>query len=157
MSACRSGPLTVNFLVIWVFWLFSRYVFSPVCPLLSSPAISEHLYLTSHPGRCTPWLCVWSVCDYVGQFVSNNKSLTYSGVNRKRRKSRTAFTNQQLFELERRFVRQKYISAVDRDHIASTVGITTAQVTLCTHTSSPACTLFRDFKLSKFAKIAYRE
>jgi len=47
---------------------------------------------------------------------------------RKRRKSRTAFTNQQLFELERRFVRQKYVSPADRDHIARTVGMTSAQV-----------------------------
>jgi len=50
------------------------------------------------------------------------------GLKLKRRKSRTAFTNQQIFELERRFVRQKYISPADRDHIATTVGITAAQV-----------------------------
>ena len=61
----------------------------------------------------------------VGLFLSK---FTCRDGNRKRRKSRTAFTSQQLSELERRFVRQKYISTADRDHIASTVGITSAQV-----------------------------
>ena len=50
------------------------------------------------------------------------------GLNVKRRKSRTAFTNQQIFELERRFIRQKYVSPSDRDHIARTVGMSSAQV-----------------------------
>ena len=47
---------------------------------------------------------------------------------RKRRKARTCFTNQQIFELERRFVYQKYLSPADRDEIAHSLGISGAQV-----------------------------
>ncbi|KAF7219766.1 transcription factor LBX1a [Nothobranchius furzeri] len=47
---------------------------------------------------------------------------------KKRRKSRTAFTNQQIFELEKRFLYQKYLSPADRDQIAQQLGLTNAQV-----------------------------
>ncbi|XP_077992557.1 transcription factor LBX2-like isoform X2 [Glandiceps talaboti] len=47
---------------------------------------------------------------------------------RRKRKSRTAFSNHQLFELERRFMYQKYLSPGDRDEIASTLGLTSSQV-----------------------------
>lgn len=47
---------------------------------------------------------------------------------KKRRKSRTAFTNRQLFELEHRFRRQKYLLPVDRDSLALDLGLTNAQV-----------------------------
>merc|ERR1712111_106817 len=36
-------------------------------------------------------------------------------VAKKKRKSRTAFTNHQIFELEKRFLYQKYLSPADRD------------------------------------------
>ncbi|XP_069030777.1 transcription factor LBX1a [Embiotoca jacksoni] len=47
---------------------------------------------------------------------------------KKRRKSRTAFTNHQIFELEKRFLYQKYLSPADRDQIAQQLGLTNAQV-----------------------------
>ncbi|XP_070540885.1 transcription factor LBX2-like isoform X2 [Ptychodera flava] len=47
---------------------------------------------------------------------------------RRKRKSRTAFSNHQLFELERRFLYQKYLSPGDRDEIASSLGLTSSQV-----------------------------
>ncbi|XP_023246270.1 homeobox protein Hox-A10-like [Copidosoma floridanum] len=47
---------------------------------------------------------------------------------KKKRKSRTAFTNQQIFELEKRFLYQKYLSPADRDEIASQLGLSNAQV-----------------------------
>ncbi|EFX86612.1 hypothetical protein DAPPUDRAFT_44455, partial [Daphnia pulex] len=47
---------------------------------------------------------------------------------KKKRKSRTAFTNHQIFELEKRFLYQKYLSPADRDEIALTLGLTNAQV-----------------------------
>lgn len=47
---------------------------------------------------------------------------------KKRRKSRTAFTNQQIYELEKRFLYQKYLTPADRDEIAQTLGLTNAQV-----------------------------
>lgn len=47
---------------------------------------------------------------------------------RKKRKSRTAFSNHQIFELERRFLYQKYLTPADRDELSSTLGLTNAQV-----------------------------
>ncbi|KAG7329265.1 hypothetical protein KOW79_007439 [Hemibagrus wyckioides] len=49
-------------------------------------------------------------------------------VSKKRRKSRTAFTNHQIYELEKRFLYQKYLSPADRDQIAQQLGLTNAQV-----------------------------
>ncbi|TRY92312.1 hypothetical protein DNTS_029275 [Danionella cerebrum] len=46
----------------------------------------------------------------------------------KRRKSRTAFSNQQLYELEKRFLHQKYLSPADRDQIAHQLALSNAQV-----------------------------
>ncbi|RWS16174.1 transcription factor LBX1-like protein, partial [Dinothrombium tinctorium] len=47
---------------------------------------------------------------------------------KKKRKSRTAFTNTQIFELEKRFLYQKYLSPADRDELASALGLSNAQV-----------------------------
>lgn len=47
---------------------------------------------------------------------------------KKRRKSRTAFTNHQIYELEKRFLYQKYLSPADRDQMAQQLGLTNAQV-----------------------------
>ncbi|XP_051560631.1 transcription factor LBX1b [Myxocyprinus asiaticus] len=47
---------------------------------------------------------------------------------KKRRKSRTAFTNHQLYELEKRFLHQKYLSPANRDQIAHQLALTNAQV-----------------------------
>lgn len=55
----------------------------------------------------------------------NNRRTTNS---KKKRKSRTAFTNNQIFELEKRFLYQKYLSPADRDEIALSLGLSNAQV-----------------------------
>ncbi|OXB54115.1 UNVERIFIED_CONTAM: hypothetical protein H355_009694 [Colinus virginianus] len=55
-------------------------------------------------------------------------ALAQRPASKKRRKSRTAFSNQQLFELERRFVRQKYLSPADRDQLAQRLALSSAQV-----------------------------
>ena len=47
---------------------------------------------------------------------------------KKRRKSRTAFTNQQIYQLEKRFLYQKYLTPADRDELASGLDLSTAQV-----------------------------
>ncbi|XP_041960543.1 transcription factor LBX1b-like [Alosa alosa] len=47
---------------------------------------------------------------------------------KKRRKSRTAFTTNQIYALEKRFLFQKYLSPADRDQIAHQLGLTNAQV-----------------------------
>ncbi|XP_055452288.1 transcription factor LBX2 [Psammomys obesus] len=50
-----------------------------------------------------------------------------AGVQR-RRKSRTAFTAQQVLELERRFGFQKYLAPSERDGLAARLGLANAQV-----------------------------
>jgi len=104
--------------------------------IINSHCISYGHIVIMH-SRCDFWLeifyctdsldCIGPLCVHtcVGPLIRKS---AYGEVSRKRRKSRTAFTNQQLSELERRFVRQKYISPADRDHIARTVGMTSAQV-----------------------------
>ncbi|XP_005992571.1 homeobox protein Nkx-2.5 [Latimeria chalumnae] len=47
---------------------------------------------------------------------------------RKRRKPRVLFSQAQVFELERRFKQQKYLSAPERDHLASILKLTSTQV-----------------------------
>ena len=55
------------------------------------------------------------------------KQISNNSLKRKR-KNRTAFTANQIFELEKRFSNQKYLSPHDRDRIAYELQLTTAQV-----------------------------
>ncbi|KAJ8941766.1 hypothetical protein NQ318_006423 [Aromia moschata] len=83
-------------------------------------------------------ICGYSTgtCLFRGQYafekiedVLHNLSLLNANQSpKKKRKSRTSFTNLQLFELEKRFLYQKYVSPAVRDEIAATLGITNAQV-----------------------------
>ena len=64
-------------------------------------------------------------------FVTENSHLNLFATRpqpKKKRKSRTAFTNHQIFELEKRFLYQKYLSPADRDEIAAALGLSNAQV-----------------------------
>ena len=45
-----------------------------------------------------------------------------------RRKRRILFSQAQIYELERRFRQQKYLSAPEREHLASFIGLTPTQV-----------------------------
>lgn len=45
-----------------------------------------------------------------------------------RRKRRILFTQAQIYELERRFHRQRYLSATEREHLATSVGLSPTQV-----------------------------
>ncbi|XP_012686839.2 homeobox protein Nkx-2.5 [Clupea harengus] len=47
---------------------------------------------------------------------------------RKRRKPRVLFSQAQVYELERRFKQQKYLSAPERDHLANVLKLTPTQV-----------------------------
>jgi len=59
--------------------------------------------------------------------LSSSSSAAVSAA-KKRRKSRTAFTNKQIYELEKRFLYQKYLTPADRDEIAQTLSLSNAQV-----------------------------
>ncbi|XP_054917575.1 uncharacterized protein [Dermacentor andersoni] len=47
---------------------------------------------------------------------------------RKRKKPRVLFSQSQVYELERRFKQQKYLSAPERDHLANALKLTSTQV-----------------------------
>jgi len=51
-----------------------------------------------------------------------------------RRKRRILFTQTQIYELERHFRRQRYLSAPEREHLASVVGLSPTQVYVGLHT-----------------------
>ena len=61
-------------------------------------------------------------------FFTDKLQLRKEVCNKKKRKSRTAFTNHQIFELEKRFLYQKYLSPADRDEISPTLGLSGGQV-----------------------------
>ena len=65
---------------------------------------------------------------YILELDPSQLSFSSKQNSKKKRKSRTAFTNHQIFELEKRFLYQKYLSPADRDEIASHLGLTNAQV-----------------------------
>ena len=56
---------------------------------------------------------------------SNNNGGSSVG---KKRKRRVLFSKQQTFELERRFRQQRYLSAPEREHLASLIRLTSTQV-----------------------------
>ncbi|KAL8621311.1 hypothetical protein ACOMHN_008135 [Nucella lapillus] len=47
---------------------------------------------------------------------------------REKRKARVLFTQAQVYELERRFKQQRYLSAPERDHMATMLQLTSTQV-----------------------------
>uniref|UniRef100_A0A0A9YBW1 Homeobox protein Nkx-2.2a n=1 Tax=Lygus hesperus TaxID=30085 RepID=A0A0A9YBW1_LYGHE len=51
-----------------------------------------------------------------------------SGPGHKKRKRRVLFSKQQTYELERRFRQQRYLSAPEREHLASIIHLTPTQV-----------------------------
>ena len=59
--------------------------------------------------------------------TASTNSLSANALKRKR-KNRTAFTANQIFELEKRFANQRYLSPHDRDRIAAELNLSTAQV-----------------------------
>ena len=65
---------------------------------------------------------------FLAELDPSQLSFSSKQSSKKKRKSRTAFTNHQIFELEKRFLYQKYLSPADRDEIASHLGLTNAQV-----------------------------
>ncbi|CAH8513786.1 unnamed protein product [Heterobilharzia americana] len=68
--------------------------------------------------------------DISDEFHEQSSIQFYNKVSqtRKRRKTRTTFSNSQLNELENNFNRQKYLTPSDRDRIAKHLGLTNTQV-----------------------------
>jgi len=84
-------------------------------------------WLDSHRIVSRSLLISWSL--FVSEGSGSHLNLFNSRQQaKKKRKSRTAFTNHQIFELEKRFLYQKYLSPADRDEIAANLGLSNAQV-----------------------------
>ena len=60
--------------------------------------------------------------------VTSSINSSSNNNNKRKRKNRTAFTANQIFELEKRFSNQRYLSPHDRDRIAYELSLSTAQV-----------------------------
>lgn len=61
-----------------------------------------------------------------GGFDQNRYAMPFSLA--QRRKRRILFTQAQIYELERRFKQQKYLSAPEREHLANLIGLSPTQV-----------------------------
>ncbi|KAG5672446.1 hypothetical protein PVAND_002574 [Polypedilum vanderplanki] len=59
---------------------------------------------------------------------ASDSQTTSQNSSEKKRKRRVLFTKSQTFELERRFRQQRYLSAPEREHLASLIGLTPTQV-----------------------------
>jgi hypothetical protein len=62
-----------------------------------------------------------------GQQESGSQAPSQPG-NSKKRKRRVLFSKAQTYELERRFRQQRYLSAPEREHLASIIRLTPTQV-----------------------------
>uniref|UniRef100_A0A8C0ASZ2 Homeobox domain-containing protein n=1 Tax=Buteo japonicus TaxID=224669 RepID=A0A8C0ASZ2_9AVES len=60
--------------------------------------------------------------------LTGNRTGLGSHFQRQRRKPRVLFSQTQVFELERRFKQQKYLSAPEREHLANVLKLTSTQV-----------------------------
>lgn len=91
-------------------------------------------------GLCGQYVCKFENCysffsvpggkdDDGGSIKSGLGSLSgSSGLSKKQRKARTAFTDHQLQTLEKSFERQKYLSVQDRMELANKLGLSDTQV-----------------------------
>lgn len=72
------------------------------------------------------------MCFYFTENIVIRERLKYltakTTAKKTRRKARTCFTNQQIYELERRFIYQKYLSPQDRDELSDMLNLSNAQV-----------------------------
>ncbi|XP_035291657.1 NK2 transcription factor related 7 [Anguilla rostrata] len=66
--------------------------------------------------------------DTLGCSVQKEDVCSERTTQRQRRKPRVLFSQAQVFELERRFKQQRYLSAPERDHLASLLKLTSTQV-----------------------------
>ncbi|KAH1176650.1 hypothetical protein KIL84_010352 [Mauremys mutica] len=70
---------------------------------------------------------------------------------RQRRKPRVLFSQAQVFELERRFKQQKYLSAPEREHLASLLKLTSTQVKIWFQNRRYKCKRQRQDKSLEFS------
>ncbi|KAM7283110.1 homeobox protein Nkx-2.5 [Ixodes scapularis] len=86
-------------------------------------ALFHHQHMGQHVNTRADELNQSFFCDSKGPSGIKDPSRQ-----RKRKKPRVLFSQSQVFELERRFKQQKYLSAPERDHLASMLKLTSTQV-----------------------------
>lgn len=75
----------------------------------------------------TLWVILYFTESLDTSCPSTSESSSYSSMGKQKR-SRAAFTHLQVLELEKKFNHQKYLSAPERAHLASTLRLTETQV-----------------------------
>lgn len=93
--------------------------------LLGASLCSEALPRSSAPKLCSEFSNLLSSGDLHSSLVAFYTSQISF---RRKRKTRTAFTTQQICELEKQFALQKYLTPADRDQLAARLGLTNSQV-----------------------------
>ena len=100
------------------------YIKYSECQNCQAELFSIHIYPTN-----TYFSVVLIMIDFsIAELDPSQLTFSSKQPPKKKRKSRTAFTNHQIFELEKRFLYQKYLSPADRDEIAAQLGLSNAQV-----------------------------
>ena len=117
MGLGHKNSLTYGFIITCNFKSLINYM----SLLIAKSTLLTHWFLKALFIKCI-FFCLISELD-PSQLSFSNKQPP-----KKKRKSRTAFTNHQIFELEKRFLYQKYLSPADRDEIAGALGLSNAQV-----------------------------
>ncbi|XP_068596596.1 homeobox protein Nkx-2.5 [Brachionichthys hirsutus] len=122
-------------------------------PLRDAPASAASLYEDLHESRGNPLNAFYGKSLMDMETVKDGKSGVFEGKRRKdefsppgdpvadikpadadrpkarrRRKPRVLFSQAQVYELERRFKQQRYLSAPERDHLAGVLKLTPTQV-----------------------------
>lgn len=71
---------------------------------------------------------ILGMCQFDGSVCKKDETTMEKPKQRLRRKPRVLFSQTQVFELERRFKQQRYLSAPERDHLAHVLKLTSTQV-----------------------------
>ena len=120
---------------IW-YWLMRHYV-QQLCFLLQIVLIIIFHFLsvdqTTHQPTPAPLQNLKSECDIVSTTTEDSspeavKTRSTSTSKTLKKKPRILFSQSQVMELEKRFKEQKYLSASERDQIASKLNLTPTQV-----------------------------
>lgn len=108
--------------------LFFSFVF-PVLPQpdSTSPAISDMSFPSQQENSHESSKDEESQ-DYEDEQQTGNETAQPHETEHKKRKRRVLFSKAQTYELERRFRQQRYLSAPEREHLASIIHLTPTQV-----------------------------
>lgn len=111
-------PYTTRILTNHRSWSWRFYFWGKLFFCISLIITNNHVIILSN---------IFSVAEHQ-QVTSSKTELRKSNRQRARRKPRVLFTQAQVYELERRFKQQKYLSAPEREEMAKLLKLTSTQV-----------------------------